>query len=162
MPKVRGFVRRSIEIAETDLETWTGGGEGQPLDPGKEGFKTVLIADELDDAGVAARVERVRSILDYDNPDHYHAQLHHMVAFPYASLTLGMVTIWDNVWYTDREPLFSGGRDRSIVHTQLTWTRDADWLDWHRIEERKPLIETSDPGEWDCAVRGCPSILPSG
>ena len=141
--KARGFFRRSIEMAETDLHTWRR----------NDDFKTVLVADEIDDAGAPARIARLRSILDYDNPDHYHAQLHHMVAYRSHCVTLGMVTVWDNTWSRDREPLFSGGRDRAIVHTQLTVSRDPDWLEWHRMPERKSLIEPSDPGEWDCAIR---------
>ena len=108
MPEVRGFVRRSIEMMATDLETWKGARPGEPAKSSEEGFKTILIADEIDDAGVATRVDRLRSILDYDNPDHYHAQLHHMAAFPYDSLTLGIITLWDNVWYTDNKPLTLG------------------------------------------------------
>ena len=140
LPEVRGFLRRSIAMTETDLKTW-------------QEFETVLVADEIDDADTPSRVERLRSIIDYDNPDHYHAQLHHMVAFPYASINLGIVTLWDNTWYTDQEPLFAGGRDRAVLHTQLVFSRDPDWKEWHRTELRIPLIELSEPGEWDCALQ---------
>ena len=114
-------------------------------------FKTVLVADELDDAGCEKRIERLRSILSFDNPDHYHAQLHHMVAFPYETLTLGILTLWDNTWYTELEPLYAGGRDRAIIHLQLAWSRDLEWEEWQRPHERVPLVELSEPGEWDCA-----------
>ena len=134
----RGFVRRSIEITETDLKSW-------------RDFQTVLVADEIDDAGAPDRIGRLRSILDYDNPEHYHTELHHMVAFPYASYTLGIVTVWDTTWHTQSTPLFAGGKDRAIVHMQMTWTRDADWLDWNRLDPREPVLELSEPGDWDCA-----------
>ena len=140
MPRVRGFVRRSIEMTPTDLRIW-------------REFKTVLVADEIDDAGTPARIERLRSILDYDNPDHYHAQLHHMAAFPYESITLGILTLWDNLWYTEKEPLFAGGRDRALIQLQLAWTRDPEWWDWQRLDQRVSLLELSEPGEWDCAVQ---------
>ena len=140
LPVVRGFKRRSIDMSPTDLKTW-------------HEFKTVLVADELDDAGCEERIERLRSILDFDNPDHHHAQLHHMVAFPYETLTLGILTLWDNTWYTDLEPLYATGRDRAIVHLQLAWSRDPEWEEWQRPHERVPLVELSEPGEWDCAVQ---------
>ena len=138
--EARGFVRRSISMTDTDLQTW-------------REFETVLVADEIDDAGVAARVDRIRPIIDYDNPEHYHAELHHMVAFPYESLTLGIVTLWDNTWYSLAEPLHAGGRDRAVIHLQLTVSRDPDWKNWRRMDRRLPLIEPSDPGDWDCATR---------
>ena len=138
MPEIRGFRRRAIEMSDTDLKTW-------------HDFLTVLVPDEADDAGSEERIERLRSVLDFDNPDHHHAQLHHMVAFPYASLTLGILTLWDNTWYTDLEPLYALGRDRALIHLQLAWSRDQDWLEWHRPHERVPLVKLSDPGEWDCA-----------
>ena len=140
LPVVRGFKRRSIDMSPTDLKTW-------------HEFKTVLVADELDDAGCEERIERLRSIFDTDNPDHYHAQLHHMVAFPYETLTLGLLALWDNLWYTDLEPLYAGGRDRAIVHLQLAWSRDPEWEEWQRPHERIPLVELSEPGGWDCAVQ---------
>ena len=138
MPEVRGFKRRSICMTETDLKTW-------------REFKDVLVADEIDDAGTPARIERLRPIIDYDNPKHYHAQLHHMTAFPYDSMNLGIVSAWDNTWYTEKEPLFTGGRDRAVIHTQLVWSTDPDWKQWHRLDQRTPLIEQSEPGEWDAA-----------
>ena len=140
--KARGFVRRSIEMTGTDLKTWSK-------------MKTVLVADEIDDAGAPARIARLRSILDYDDPDQYHAQLHHMIAVPYESIALGFVTLWDNVWYTVSalKPLYAGGRDRAIIHTQLTWSRDRDWQIWQRPASRSPLLELSEPGAWDCAAQ---------
>jgi len=143
-PDVRGFTRRSIEITETDLESWSE-------------FETILIADEIDDAGCAARIERLRPILDYDNPEHYHAQLHHMVAFRYGGRALGIVTLWDNTWYTrgkyPAEPLFAGGKDRGVVHMQLVWSLHPDMKNWQRVYPRIPLLELSEPGEWDAAAQ---------
>lgn len=136
-PEIRGFKRRAIEIGETDLKTW-------------HDFETVLVPDEIDDAGCAARIARLSSVLDFDNPDHYHSQLHHMIAFPYESLTLGILTLWDNTWYTDLEPLYALGRDRAIIHLQLAWCRDPNWKQWQRPDQRHPLVKLSEPGEWDC------------
>ncbi|MSU69167.1 MAG: hypothetical protein EXS39_00005 [Opitutaceae bacterium] len=129
-------------MTHTDLKTWSE-------------MKTVLVADEIDDAGAPARIARLRSILDYDDPDQYHAQLHHMVPFPYESLTLGFVSVWDNTWYTTSTvtPLYAGGRDRAFVHPQLAWSRDPEWQDWRRPIERPPLLEPSEPGTWDCAAQ---------
>ena len=62
---------------------------------------------------LSARIARLRSILDNDDPSDYHAQLHHMVAFRYESIvpvreSLGQCSVYD----FDPEPLYAGGRDR--------------------------------------------------
>jgi hypothetical protein len=139
-PTLRGFWTRCIDMAETDLKT------------GRK-FARILEPDKLDDAEAPKHIARLRSVLDYDNPDHYHAQLHHMVAFPYEDLHLGIVAVWDCTWSSRLEPLYAGGLDRAFVHLQLVASRDLDWKRWQRMTPRVPLLELSEPGEWDCGAQ---------
>ena len=97
----------------------------------------ILSPDAEDDARVAARLERFRDLIIYDDPEYYSADMQGMTGFRYEGLRLGLI------WFYDRSgerPQKYGGNDDGILNIQLAYCRNVDpYLGWHRAGDRMIL-----------------------
>ncbi len=116
-PKIRGYHRRSVALTTSkDLKHWTE-------------RKLVMAADGKDDTWATEPEQRT--------------EIYNMSAFPYGDRWLGLITVFRKKRrLKESEPYQS--RDDGPIHVQLVYS--ADGRDWHRLEQREPVIPNAPHG----------------
>jgi len=117
-------------------------------------FRPALWADARDDRNAFRNLTRVREVLSYDYPDHFHSEFNDVKPYPYAGLYLATVTMFE----CSGADIYKGtpggrdsGKDDCATHLQLASSRSSDLSEWQRAGPRDPLIDRGADGEWDSA-----------
>jgi len=138
-PRIGRFSRRSFAVMTSrDFDEWT-----KPV--------FVLGADKTDDAGIQARVDRVRPILQApDDPDLMRTEFYGLGLLPTESVYLAFV--W--VFSINNKSLWSTNQDGPI-DLQLAASRNL--MNWHRCGDRKPIVESGQvrsehDADWDSGM----------
>ena len=115
-------------------------------------FQPALWADARDDRIAFRNLSRVRSVLSYDYPDHFHSEFNDVKPYPYAGLYLASVTMFECCGadiYKGTQGGRGSGKDDCVTHLQLVSSRSSDLSEWQRAGPREPIVDRGMPGEWD-------------
>ena len=127
---IGAFVRRSPAFSTSE--------DGIEWSP----FRPALWADARDDRIAFRNLTRVREVLSYDYPDHFHSEFNDVKPYPYAGLHLATVTMFeccgDDI-YKGTPGGRGSGKDDCATHLQLASSRSSDLSEWQRAGPRDPL-----------------------
>ena len=115
-------------------------------------FRPALWADARDDRIAFRNLSRVRNVLSYDYPDHFHAEFNDVKPYPYAGLYLASVNMFECSGadiYKGTQGGQGNGKDDCATHLQLVSSRSSDLSEWQRAGPREPIIDRGMRGEWD-------------
>ena len=115
-------------------------------------FHPIIWADALDDRRAFRNLSRVRDVLCYDYPGHYHGEFNDMKPYPYAGMYLASLSVFECCGADLYKGTWGGrasGKDDSSLHLQLVSSRSANLREWQRVGSREPMIDRGKPGNWD-------------
>jgi hypothetical protein len=137
---IGGFVRRSPAISACFEDgSWSD-------------FQPILWADYYDDRKTYENLSRVRPVLSYDYPEHYHCEFNDFRPYPYAGLYLAGVTLFEcpgSDIYKGTSGGRPSGKDDCSTHTRLAYSRSPDLTEWRWAPDRAPILDRGEPGRWD-------------